>query len=259
MKTPCITFENVTKIFDMRLLYKNINFELQFSDIVLLTGNNGTGKSTLLRMAADLCRPTLGKITYHVEPRNRAYLGHTTFIYPQLTAFENLEFWTKAVENWTKKMHGVQFQEDIKNSSEEFTQDGDQKILLPYDLETKILSVLKQVNLEKFAHDPAGIFSRGMSQRLNIARVLLQDPQFLLLDEPCTGLDTESKEIFYTCIKDFTKKNACILWVSHDAKADSIYATHRMHIERQAMVMTKINKETEESSIDSLRASKELL
>lgn len=205
MKTPCLTFKNVTKTFDMRLLYKKISFELQSSDIVLLTGNNGTGKSTLLRMAAGLCRPTHGEIISHLEPKDCAYLGHATFIYPQLTAYENLEFWTNAVH--PKKSQ----------------------------LKSEITHVLKQVNLEKFTHDPAGIFSRGMSQRLNIARIILQNPKFLLLDEPCTGLDTDSKEIFYTCIQDFAQKKACILWVSHDAKADSVYANRHMHIENQTI------------------------
>ena len=202
MKEACIIFENVSKTFDMRLLYKNVNLKLFPSNVTLLTGNNGTGKSTLLRMAAELCRPTYGNIKCNVPQAQCAYLGHATFIYPQLSAFENLEFWTHAVRG--KK-----------------------------PAKSEILSILKQVNLEKFAYDPAGIFSRGMSQRLNIARIILQDPRFILLDEPSTGLDGESKEIFYNCIQNFVKKEACILWVSHDSEADSKYASHRIHIEKQ--------------------------
>lgn len=211
VNNACIVFENVSKTFDMRLLYKNVNILLYPSNITLLTGNNGTGKSTLLRIAAELCRPTHGSITCNVPKAKCAYLGHATFIYPQLTAYENLEFWT----------HAVRGNKPAKS---------------------EIISVLKQVNLEKFAYDSAGIFSRGMSQRLNIARIILQDPTFLLLDEPSTGLDAESKAIFYDCIQNFAQKNACILWVSHDADADSKYATHRMHIEKQGITFQEIEK-----------------
>jgi len=193
----------------MRLLYKDVNVALYPSNIVLLTGNNGTGKSTLLRMAAELCRPTQGVIKCHVPQEQCGYLGHATFIYPQLSAYENLEFWTHAVRG--KK-----------------------------PVQSEIFSILKQVNLEKFAHDPAGIFSRGMSQRLNIARIILQNPTVLLLDEPSTGLDTESKIVFYDCIQDFAQKNACVLWVSHDADADSKYATHHMHIEKKRVSFQEI-------------------
>lgn len=209
VNNACITFENVSKTFDMRLLYKDVNVELYPSNIVLLTGNNGSGKSTLLRMAAELCRPTQGSIKCHLPQAQCAYLGHATFIYPQLSAYENLEFWT----------HAVRGKKPVKS---------------------EILSILKQVNLEKFAHDPAGIFSRGMSQRLNIARIILQNPTMLLLDEPSTGLDAESKIVFYDCIQDFAQKNACVLWVSHDADIDSKYATHRMHIEKKHINFQKI-------------------
>lgn len=227
VNNACIIFENVSKTFDMRLLYKNVNILLYPSNITLLTGNNGTGKSTLLRIAAELCRPTHGSITCNVPKAQCAYLGHATFIYPQLTAYENLEFWTHAVRG--KK-----------------------------PAKSEIMSVLKQVNLEKFTHDPAGIFSRGMSQRLNIARIILQDPTFLLLDEPSTGLDTESKTIFYNCIQSFAQKKACILWVSHDAEADSKYATHLMHIEKQGITFQEIKKNDRERQENILENAQEI-
>ncbi len=210
MNTFCLNFENVSKSFDLRLLYKNVNFTIYPADIVLLTGKNGSGKSTLLKLAAGLSKPSKGKISYSLPPEQSAYLGHATFLYPQLTAFENLEFWIKAF--------GLQ-----KDNFKE-----------------RILQTLKLVNLHKFADDTVNIFSRGMAQRLNIARIILQDPSFLLLDEPCTGLDLDSKAIFYACIDEFKAKNACILWVSHDLQADKKYANKFMHIEDKSI---KINGE----------------
>ncbi len=205
MSKACIQFEKVSKTFDLRLLYRDVSFSLYPSNVVLLTGKNGAGKSTLLRMAAGLISPSQGKAECFVLPEKCAYLGHATFIYPQLSALENLLFWSKALGK-----------RDIQ--------------------EKECLNMLKKVRLEKFAHDSAGIFSRGMAQRLNIARILLQDPDFLMLDEPSTGLDTESKELFYDSLQAFKQKNACILWVSHDLTADSLHATHHLHIENKRVL-----------------------
>lgn len=208
MNKPVLTFENISKRYDLRLLYKNVSFCLYSGQTALITGKNGSGKSTLLKMIAELTKPSQGKILCTAEKGEIGYLGHQTFIYPHLSACENLRFWAKA------------FQKDIS--------------------EQKIAAVLKKVFLEKFSHDRAGIFSRGMAQRLNIARIILQAPHLLLLDEPDTGLDKESRELFYSVIKDFQEQKACILWVSHNPQIDSAYATHVLHIEKQQIVLTEL-------------------
>lgn len=208
MNTPVLTFENISKLYDVRLLYKNVNFCVYPKQTVLITGKNGSGKSTLLKMAAELTKPSHGKITCTLEKGEIGYLGHQTFIYPHLSAYENLQFWAKA------------FQKKIA--------------------EQEILAVLKKVFLEKFSYDHAGIFSRGMAQRLNIARIILQAPRLLLLDEPCTGLDKESQELFYAVIREFQDQNACILWVSHNPQQDLSYATHTLHIEKQQITLTDL-------------------
>lgn len=68
----------------------------------------------------------------------------------------------------------------------------------------------------------------------------LQDPSLLLLDEPCTGLDKESQELFYAVIQEFQAKNAAILWVSHNPQEDMRCASHMLHIEKQQIAFTKI-------------------
>lgn len=208
MNNPVLTFENISKMYNLRLLYKNVNFCVCPKQTVLITGKNGSGKSTLLKMAAELTKPSQGKITCSAEKKEIGYLGHQTFIYPHLSACENLRFWTKAFQ---------------KNVSEQ-----------------EILTVLKKVFLEKFSHDQAGIFSRGMAQRLNIARIILQNPRLLLLDEPDTGLDKESQELFYSVIQEFQDQDACILWVSHNPQKDSACATHALHIEKQQITLTEL-------------------
>lgn len=209
MDKPVLTFENISKMYDLRLLYKNVHFCLYPKQTALVTGKNGSGKSTLLKLAAELTKPTQGKIICSFEKEKIGYLGHQTFIYPHLSAYENLLFWTQA---FTRKKCA----------------------------EKEILTLLKRVFLEKFCYDKAGIFSRGMAQRLNIARIILQDPSLLLLDEPCTGLDKESQELFYTVIQEFQAKNAAILWVSHNPQEDMRCASHMLHIEKQQIAFTKI-------------------
>lgn len=83
-----------------------------------------------------------------------------------------------------------------------------------------------------------------MAQRLNIARIILQEPRLLLLDEPGTGLDKESQELFYSVIQEFQAQNACILWVSHNPQKDMEFATHILHIEKQQITLTKLQGET---------------
>lgn len=216
MNKPVLTFENISKLYDLRLLYKNVGFCLYPEQTVLITGKNGSGKSTLLKMTAELTKPSQGKITCTAEKEEIGYLGHQTFIYPHLSACENLRFWAKA------------FQKNIS--------------------EKEIQTVLKKVFLEKFSHDQAGIFSRGMAQRLNIARIILQAPHLLLLDEPDTGLDKESQELFYTVIKEFQMQKACILWVSHNPQKDLAYATHILHIEKQQITLTKLPQAPQSSN-----------
>lgn len=209
MQKPVVIFNNISKTYDLRLLYKNVSFCLYPKQTVLITGKNGSGKSTLLKILAGLTPVSKGSVECAFEKENMGYLGHQTFIYPHLSAYENLRFWAKAAGR---------------------TDIG----------EKEILAVLKRVFLDKFSHDDAGIFSRGMAQRLNIARIILQNPEILLLDEPSTGLDRESKELFYQIIGEFQAKEACILWVSHSPAEDSLHATHSLHIEKQQITLTEI-------------------
>lgn len=206
---PVLQFNKVSKTFDLRLLYKNVNFSVFTKQTILITGKNGTGKTTLLKIIANLIPATNGEVIVNIEKEKIGYLGHQTFIYPHLSAIENLRFWTQAFRG-------------INVTDEE------------------ILQILKKVRLDKFSHDNAGIFSRGMAQRLNIARILLQNPSLLLLDEPSTGLDKESKILFHSVIQEFQEKNASILWVSHAPQEDSFLATHEMHIENKQITINEL-------------------
>lgn len=182
-----LNLEAVAKIYGHRLIFKNLNFKFHSGETALITGSNGAGKSTLLKIIAGLVTPSAGKMKKKAGLRI-AYLGHATFLYPGLTAIENLDFWARAA--------GISAGKDF------------------------LLEVLKKVNLLPHAYEQTRIFSRGMAQRLNFARVMLLEPDLFLLDEPFTGMDAASRELVIAAMTFFRDKGAAILMVSHDAELD---------------------------------------
>jgi heme exporter protein A len=151
---------------------RGLDFEIASGEAVALLGANGAGKSSLLRILAGLARPSAGLLevrgTEH-EPLDRAdlravvgYVGHSTLLYGELSARENLAF--------AARLHGLR---------------------LP---RPRLDEVLAAFSLEDVADRRASTFSRGMAQRLAIARAVIHGPGLLLLDEPFTGLDELSAD-----------------------------------------------------------------
>ena len=146
-----------------------ISLELAPGERLLLTGGNGAGKTTLLRILATVLRPHGGEVEVEGHPlpgeagrvRPRiGYLGHEPLAYPALTVTENLELYAA--------LYGCG----------------------PDDVE----AALARVGLEGRRRDAAGDLSRGLRQRLGLARALLHRPSLLLLAAPTTGLDEEGRE-----------------------------------------------------------------
>lgn len=184
-----LKLDSVAKFYGSRLIFKEVSLELLRGCTILLAGPNGAGKSTLLKIMAGLLRPATGKLEYDLKYTEQiGYLGHQTFIYPALSAVENLKFWNK--------LYSLN-----KN-------------------EADINALLERVELAQFAQERAGAFSRGMAQRLNLARILLISPTLLLLDEPATGLDTRSRTLLDKEIQAAGERGAGIVWISHSLEED---------------------------------------
>jgi heme exporter protein A len=201
--SPWLRLEGVSKSFGPRLLFRGVNADFPPGTVSLLTGANGTGKSTLMRIMAGLSRPDEGKAVCRAKPEKTGYLAHSTFLYPGLTALENLVFWASAMG-------------------------------LPAPAKTA-RRALARVGLERRAREPSGVFSRGMAQRLNLARLLLADPDLLLLDEPGTGLDGDSRLLLLRIVAEARDRGAAVVWISHDRKEDGPLADRIFSLENRAM------------------------
>lgn len=189
---PLLRIKGAAKFFGAKLIFRDVNCEVSPGEVLLVAGPNGAGKTTLLKIMAGLAPPTAGRVDCTAAPERTAYLGHATFIYPALTALQNLAFWAR--------MYG-----------------------LPADRE-QLMAMLERVGLSRVAEERAGSFSRGMAQRLNLARVFLVNPALLFLDEPGTGLDVASLALLRREIVGLREKGTAVVWISHHVHEDRLLA-----------------------------------
>ncbi len=181
------------KRFGGRWVLRNLEMEVRPGQIVALLGPNGAGKTTLLRILASLAKPSLGhvRVAGLVLPAQaralRAQVGllaHQPLLYSDLSAEQNLHFFAQ--------LYGL----------------GNAK--------QRVNDLLGQLGLAARRRDPVRVFSRGMQQRLAIARTILHRPKILLLDEPHTGLDPESAESINVLLHRLANEGCSILLTSHD-------------------------------------------
>jgi heme ABC exporter ATP-binding subunit CcmA len=189
---PALRLDSVTKRLGGRVALKPTSLTAAGGEAVVITGPNGCGKTTLLRIAAGLYRATAGSVSVLGqdplrEPavrRRVAYLGHDLGIYDELSAAENLRFFAA--------LFGLERARERASEA------------------------LEAVGLADRAHDRSGAFSRGMKERLALARLVLHDPDVLLLDEPTTGLDEASVRAFGERIRGWRDSGKTVLFTTHD-------------------------------------------
>lgn len=188
-----IEASNLVKNFGNRRVLRGLDLAAGPGEIVALIGMNGAGKSTLMRILATLSRPDAGKLFLGgvsvkekpIEVRRKiGVVLHAPMLYGNLTGEENLRFFCRLF--------------DLPNPEE------------------RINTVLTSVNLVQRSSDLVRTYSRGMQQRLSIARSLLHEPQLLLMDEPYTGLDQTSSERLDLLIKDYARNGGTVLLATHD-------------------------------------------
>jgi len=188
---PALSARGLEKRFGRSPALRGIDLEVAEGAALALLGPNGAGKSTLLRLAAGLARPSGGSLQVAGLraglPGARARVGlvaHATFLYPELTARENLIF--------AGRLHGLA------------------------DPAARADALLEEEGLAAVAGRPARGFSRGMAQRLAIARGLVHDPALLLLDEPFAGLDPRAAGRLAERLAGLRRAGRTLVLVTHD-------------------------------------------
>ena len=179
--------QGIEKRFGTVTALAGINFELDHGEVLALIGPNGAGKSTLLRILAGLSRPSAGQLEWAIPSDLRSgvgYVGHQTMLYPELTARENLVF--------TGRLHGVA------------------------DPRRRADDLLAEEGLADVANRRVQAFSRGMAQRLALARARVHDPALLLLDEPYTGLDQRAAERLTGRLEALNQSGHSLIVITHD-------------------------------------------
>ncbi|MBI5565943.1 MAG: heme ABC exporter ATP-binding protein CcmA [Chloroflexi bacterium] len=183
----------LTKQFGPFRALRGVDLDIRPGEFVTIVGPNGAGKTTLLRILATLSRPTDGHVSIagHALPkgadearRQIGLLSHQPLLYGDLTAEENLRFFGRMY--------------DVPN------------------LEARIVEQLDRVDLLDRKNDRARTFSRGMHQRLAIARALLHDPSVVLLDEPFTGLDPHASDRLEELLHTLNNGERTVVMTIHD-------------------------------------------
>lgn len=188
-----IRVRGLRKAFGPKTVLRGVDLDVAEGEFLTLVGPNGAGKTTLVRILATLSRPTSGEmwirgIPIQAQPiaarRQIGLVSHRTLLYDDLTAVENLQFYGRMY--------------DVPN------------------LDARIADVLRQVDLYFRRYDPVGTYSRGMQQRLSIARAILHDPAVMLMDEPYTGLDQHATVMLRNVLQSLAAGGRTVVMTTHD-------------------------------------------
>lgn len=205
--------KDVTLGYENKVVAKNLNFKIDQGDYLCVVGENGTGKSTLIKTLLGLIKPLNGEVIANVQGKNHKGVGYL----PQQTQAQKdfpASVWEVVLSGVLNNDHRCPFYNKKDKAEAE-----------------KNMERLNILDLKKRCYRE---LSGGQQQRVLLARALCATDSVLILDEPVTGLDPAASMEFYETIKDLNKKeNVTIIMVSHDIKNALNYATHILHLEQE--------------------------
>lgn len=227
-----IKIDEVRKSYGHIDALRGVSFSLEKGDFLSIFGPNGAGKSTLLKILSAQTRPTKGKVYFagvdlSNQPNNFrktfGVISHLPFLYENLSAFDNLKFYGK--------LYGVD------------------------NIEVKVEDILKKVELLDRKNDYVRGYSRGMLQRLSIARALIHDPEIILLDEPYTGLDQHASYILTNILREQFKNNKTIIMVTHNLSRGYDLSTKIAIMKKGEIVMFEQKENIPEDEFEDIYIS----
>ncbi len=218
MSAAALEVNGVWKYYGDFPALRDIALQVAPGSTMALLGRNGAGKTTLLRIVAGLSKASRGSVTVHGSNvrdestrRRIGVLGHGISLYDELSAEENLSLFAK--------LYGVA------------------------NPKRRVNEMLERTGLERVREGLAREFSRGMRQRLAVARVFLHDPEVLLLDEPFTALDDRAIAVLQSLLRDMSQRGRTIVMSTHQLREALELATHVAMIQRGKLVYTGERKQ----------------
>ena len=208
MPPIALRFDNIAKRYGGLFALRNVSLEIQAGECLALAGRNGSGKTTLLRVASRLVRPSAGTLSFPSATAPSAvqpgYVAHATMVYDELTAEENLILFARL-----------------------------QNVEQPT---TRAEALLHELSLFDRRASLVRTFSRGMRQRIAIARALLHRPTILLLDEPATGLDPFGFAWLARTLRDLSASGCTIVMSLHGESEISALASRAIRLDAGKIV-----------------------
>ena len=185
-----LTAQKLGKRYGEKRVLRGIDLELPDGGFLVVTGPNGSGKTTLLRVCAGLAAPSEGTVERSASRAELGYLGHEPLVYRELTALENLDLYGRLYRVAERR--------------------------------ERIGMLLERFGLWEARHDRVAAYSRGMTQRLALCRVLLHDPALLVLDEPYTALDEAGAELLDVQLAELSGERTFLVATHDPARTESL-------------------------------------
>ena len=210
--TPIVEASELTRAFGSRKAVADVTFSLAPAECLAVFGPNGAGKTTLLRLLAGLLKPTSGSARLAGIPlpggtlaRSRVGLiSHHTMLYEALSARENVSF--------AARLYGIR------------------------DPRGRVDDALNRMSMLERADAPVRLLSRGMQQRVSIARAMVHSPQVILADEPYSGLDDSGARALTVLLKELRSAGTAVIIVTHNLGEGLSLATHAAVMQRGKFV-----------------------